>query len=73
MHSALKIPGYSGHIPQKLDIIGHTTGESNKQAGQNFRYNRKPAMVDGGASIIRDQMLATQMRSSSIDGRNEGP
>lgn len=72
MHSASKIPGYSGHIPLKLDIVGHTTGESNKRAGDNFRYTRKPAMVDSGSSVIRDQQIARQMRSTSVDGSVEG-
>jgi hypothetical protein len=53
MHSGQKIPGYSGHIPLRMDIVGYTTGESNRQAGENFRYFKKPAMVDSGSSVIR--------------------
>ena len=71
MNSSTKIPGYSGHIPLKLDIVGHTTGESNKRAGDNFRYTRQPAMVDAGSSVIRDQAVARQMRSTSVDGTAE--
>ena len=53
MNSRQKIPGYSGHIPLKQDLVGHTTGESNRQAGENFRYTRKPGMIDTGSSIFK--------------------
>lgn len=59
MNSGAKIPGYSGHIPLKMDIVGQTTGDSNREAGANFRYTRrKPSMADSGASIIRHQQAA---------------
>ena len=34
--SGQKIPGYSGHIPLKMDLIGLTTGESNRKAGEDY-------------------------------------
>ena len=58
MQSGSKIPGYSGHIPLKLDVVGHTTGESNRQAGDNFRYTRKPALVDSGAATFQQSRVA---------------
>ena len=73
MQSGLKIPGYSGHIPLKLDIVGQTTGETNRQAGDNFRYKVKPSMIDSGSSIMQQQKIATQMRSNSVDGSQEYP
>ena len=75
MNSSQKIPGYSGHIPQKLDIVGHTTGESNRQAGNNFRYTvgARKGMADTGASIFNQAKLTQQMRSTSVDGTNEMP
>ena len=73
MQSGLKIPGYSGHIPLKLDVVGQTTGETNRQAGENFRYTvRRPGMGDTGAAILRDS-VAHQMRSTSVDGSAEKP
>ena len=59
MQSAQKIPGYTGHIPFRIDIVGHTTGESNRQAGDNFRFAANQGMVDTGSSIIRQQQIAT--------------
>ena len=73
MYSGQKIPGYSGHIPLKQDLVGHTTGESNRQAGENFRYTRKPAMIDTGSSIFKQSQVAAQMRSTSVDGTHEVP
>ena len=71
MQSGLKIPGYSGHIPLKLDVVGQTTGETNRQAGENFRYVHKPSMIDSGSTIMQQQKIASTMRSNSVDGSNE--
>ena len=49
--NAQKIPGYSGHIPFKQDLIGLTTGESNRLAGNDFAAN-KSGILKAGASIL---------------------
>ena len=71
MNSALKIPGYSGFIPLKQDIVGHTVGEVNRQAGDCFRYRNRTGMAETGSAIFQQQMLATKMRSNTIDGSAE--
>ena len=52
MNSALKIPGYSGFIPLKQDIVGHTVGEVNRQAGDCFRYRNKTGMAANDMSKL---------------------
>ena len=68
--SGQKIPGYSGFIPFKQDLIGLTTGESNRKAGEDFVSN-KTGIVKAGADILNSSKLGG-MRSTMIDGANEG-
>ena len=72
MNSHQKIPGYSGHIPYKADLIGLTTGESNRKAGEDYRYHKcGGAMSNAGSQIIGPSATGS-MRSTSVDGSNEG-
>ena len=73
MNSGTKIPGYSGHIPCKQDIVGHTTGESNRQAGSNFAVSRDPSLMKSGAMQMKETGMITMMRSTSVDGSAEKP
>ena len=68
--SGQKIPGYSGHIPLKQDLIGLTTGESNRKAGQDY-VNSKTGMSSAGAQIVSSSQLGS-MRSTQVDGSSEG-
>ena len=69
MNSGQKIPGYSGFIPFKQDLIGLTTGESNRRAGVDYVAHHDGSMIKGaGAEIIGNK---GSMRSTSIDGNNE--
>lgn len=50
MHSANKIPGYTGFVPYKSDFFGQTVGVLNSKAQQVYRASfqsnsdpRKPA------------------------------
>lgn len=67
--SGQKIPGYSGHIPFKQDLIGLTTGESNRKAGDDFSAN-KSGILKAGESIVNSSSFGA-MRSSMVDGSNE--
>ena len=60
--SGQKIPGYSGHIPLKQDLIGLTTGESNRRAGEDYA-NSKFGMSNTGAQIMSPSLLGS-MRST---------
>lgn len=69
--SGQKIPGYSGHIPFKQDLIGLTTGESNRRAGEDYVGHFSGGMANHGASIMNPSNKGS-MRSTIVDGSNEG-
>ena len=68
--SGQKIPGYSGHIPFKQDLIGLTTGESNRKAGEDYVGFFSGSLASNGSAILKSN--EGSMRSTCIDGSNEG-
>ena len=69
--SGQKIPGYSGHIPFKQDLIGLTTGESNRRAGEDYCSFATGGMAKTGSTIMSPADKGS-MRSTIVDGSNEG-
>ena len=63
MNSHQKIPGYSGFIPYKQDLVGLTTGESNRNACEEYRNTRM--------GITGQNIMSVTMRSNSINGSIE--
>lgn len=54
-----KLPGYTGHVPFRGDLVGLTTGEANRQSqnsfnltagkGRNSGFNQTAAMMLSGS------------------------
>jgi len=42
MHSANKIPGYTGYVPYRSEFFGNTVGVTNKQAQDVYRSPGNP-------------------------------
>ena len=78
--SGQKIPGYSGHIPFKQDLIGLTTGETNRQAGEGYHkfhmsgqnFNNGYGLSSTGKIVMEQPSMEGKMRSTMVDGSREG-
>ena len=70
--SVEKIPGYSGFVPYKGDLIGLTTGESNRLAQATYQQERdnrggNSRLGQSGAAIVGGGTKIAPGRTQTID------
>lgn len=75
MNSSQKIPGYCGHVPHRSELIGLTTGQSNKVAEMAYREMKSPnkRLQSNGFDIINAGSLNSGAfsRAGSVSNANE--